>query len=278
LYRLLKKIAEFCGYLLRLSFRYYYLLFAFILAAIAYSYYTTQDSYKTYAGEITLILNDGDVTLYEGIISSLNRYINKGDPEQLDDLLQIPPEKRLKIRSFDASFMEDPQDSTASRAVISICMSDPDAFPAIKNALIDYFERNEYLKSLNSARIASLREQERVFEKDIAEIDSLQKIEYFQRMNEVVFKQERNLLFKTEKQMFFEPKLKLFERKEKVSKKLNARPGVVTVMSAFPPSSAPSLPFRKKVKQDVAIGFLFFFLLAIFLDKRKPIIGYLREK
>jgi len=279
LYRLLKKIARFCGYLLRLSFRYYYLLLPFIFASIVYSYYTSRNNYWTYKGEMTLILNVGDVGLYEGIISSLNRYISDGDPAKLDDALQMPPEERGKICYFNVSFTEeDPQDSTAIRALVSISMIDPNAFPVIKNALIDYFERNEYLKSLNSARIASLKDQERVFEKDIAEIDSLQKIEYFQRLNEVEIKLERNLTYKTEKQIFFKDKVKIFDRKEEVSKKLNARPGVVSVMSEFPPSSVPSLPFRKKVKQDVAMGFLFFSLIAILLDKRKQIMDYLREK
>ena len=278
LYGVLKKIARFCGYLLRLSFKYYYLLFIFILATVSYSYYSTHGDRRMYKGEITLAINDGDADLYKGMISSLNRYLSERDPAGLDSALQIPQAERGKIRFFGSHFTEDPQDTTASRAIIAIGMSNPKAFPAIKNALLDFFERNDYLKSLNSARITSLKEQERVFEKDIAEIDSLQKIEYFKKRNEVEVRQEQNLIFKTEKQMFYQHKSKLLEQKEAVSKELNAKSGVVSVMSEFPPSSQPYLTWRDRIKKDVMKGFLCFLLFSILLDKRKPIINYLRQK
>ena len=278
LYGVLKKIAGFCGYLVRLSFKYYYLLFIFMLATLAYTYYFTHGARRTYQGEITLRLNDGDTDLYKGMISSLNRYLSERDPAGLDAALQMPPEERWKIRFFSDRFMEDPQDTTISRAVISIGMSDPNAFPAIKDALIDFFKRNDYLKSLNSARIASLKEREKLLEKDIVEIDSLQKIEYFKKTDEVGVKHVQNLIFKTEKQMFYEQKLYLLGHKGGAKDALNSKSEIVSVMSVFPPSSQPFFTWRDRIKKDVIKGFLCFLLFSLLLDNRKTIIKYLRQK
>ena len=212
---ILKKIAGFCGYLLRISFRYYYICLIFLLAAVAYSYYRTSGPRKTYRGELTLGLNDGDVKIYSGMLSSLNRYLLDLDPDGLDRVLQMPEEERGKIGAIDDRFIAVDRDSTIWQAVITVIMSDPDAFPVIKNALVDHFNNNEYLRSINLARIASLKEQERLLEKDIAEIDSLQKIEYFQgASNEAKILLDQKIVFKTDKQMFYNDKLRLLKQKE----------------------------------------------------------------
>jgi hypothetical protein len=277
-YGVLKKVAGFCGYLLRLTFKYFYLLFIFILAAVAYTYYTTHGPRMTYKGEVTLALNDGDANLYRGMISSLNRYLAERDPAGLDSALQIPKAEKWKIRFLSDQFTVDPQDTTALRAVITIGLGDPKAFPAIKNALVNFFERNDYLKSLNSVRIAFLKERERLVDIDIAEIDSLQKVEYFKKLNEVEVKQEQNLIFKTEKQMFYRYKLDLLKLKENINEELNAKSGVVSVISEFLPSSQPFFTWRDRIKKDVIRACFGFLLFVLLLDNRKPIIKYLREK
>ena len=274
---ILKQIAGFCGYLLRVVFKYYYLFLIFILAAVAYSYYRTQGPFKIYEAKFTLSINDGDTDLYSEMISSLNRYLLDGDSGRLSSILQISPAEGAKMRAIGNRFVMEPQDSTL-RIVIAVIIKDPIVFPTIKKALIDYFNNNDYLKSLNSVRIASLKEREKLFEKDIAEIDSLQKIEYFQKTNEIDVKLDQKLVLKTNKPMFYSDKLNLLKQKEAVTKELTAKSEVVNLINEFPPSRKPFITMRDVIKKNIAIAFLLSFFLALFLDNWKPIINYLRKK
>ncbi|MDR1729154.1 MAG: hypothetical protein LBR52_00625 [Prevotellaceae bacterium] len=279
LYGILKKIAGFFGYLLQLTFRYYYVFFLFMFAAAAYSYYVTHGARRLYKAEFRVILNDGDLNTYSEIISSLNRYLENRDSERFDDLLQIPPQERGKVGGIFHSVVEG-QDSVVKNTIIGITVgiSSPEVFPTIEKALIDYFKRNDHFNSLNAVRIASLKERERILEKDIAAIDSLQKIEYFQKTNESVIKVDQKMILKTEKQMFYADKLKLLEEKEAVSKELATQPEVVTVVSEFLPSLKPYVSMRHVIVKYVLAAFLLFLFLALLWDNRKSIISYLRKK
>ncbi len=272
-----KKIAGFFGYLLQIIFRYYYLFLIFILAAVAYSYYKTHGHFRVYRAEFTLSINDGDSDLYKEMVSSLSNYLKDEDPSALASALKMDPAEGGKICAIGIRCDIEPIDST-SRAVLAVIMTDPAIFPALENAIIDYFNNNIYLKSLNSARIASLKEHEKLLEKDIAEIDSLQKIEYFQKTGEIGFKLDQKLLIKADKQMFYSDKLDLLKEKEAVSKELAAKPDVVSLVSEFAPSTKPFIRMSDVIVLNIIIAFLCFLAVAISWENRKSIISYLKKK
>ena len=276
-YNVFKKITRLCGYSLRISFKYYYVYLIFILAAVAYSYYKTQGPFKIYESRFSLSINDGDSDLYSEMISSLNRYLLDGDSGSLSSILQISPAEGGKVQAIGNRFVTEPQDST-SRIVIAVILKDPNAFPAIEKALIDYFNNNDYLKSLNLVRVASLKEREKLLEKDIAEIDSLQKIEFFQKTNEMEVKLDQKLVLKTNKPMFYSDKLILLKQKEAVTKELTAKSEIVNLINEFPPSKKPFITMRDVIKKNIAIAFLLSFFFSLCWDNRKSIIDYLRKK
>ncbi len=279
LYDILRKIGGFCGYLLRVTFKYYYVFLLFMFAALAYSYYSTHGARRIYKAEFTLSLNDGDTNLYSEMITSLNNYLAYEDPDRFDDMLKIPSAAKGKVCTIYNQIIED-QDTTTlnTTTVITVVMNNPDAFPAIKDALIAYFKNNEHLKSLNSIRITSLKERERIFEKDIAAIDSLQKIEYFQKTKEAGVKMDQKLVFNTEKQMFYGDKLNLLKEKEAVAKELAAKSEIVTLINEFPSSKKPFIAMRHVILKNVLIAFSLFLFLLLLWDNRKPIISYLQKK
>ena len=277
-YNILKKMAGFCGYLLRIVFKYYYLFLIFILAAVAYSYYKTQGPFKTYEAKFTLSINDGSPDLYLEMTSSLNRYLLDEDPHGLDRILQIPKEEGGNVCGIGNLVIVEPRDSSSLRIILAVIIKDPNTFPTVKKALIDYFNNNDYLKSLNSVRIASLKEREKLLEKDIAEIDSLQRIEYFQKTNEVDVKLDPKLVLKTNKTMFYSDKLILLKQKEAVTKELTAKSEIVNLINEFPPSKKPFVTIRNVIVKNITISFLLSLLLSLFWDNRKLIIDYLRKK
>ncbi len=250
-----------------------------MFAAVAYSYYMTHGDRRAYKAEFRVILNDGDLNTYSEIINSLNRYLRNEDSERFDNILQMPPEKRGKVGTVFYSVVEEKDTVIMNTSIgITFFMSNPDVFPVVKKAMIDYFKKNEHFSSLNAVRIASLKERERILEKDIAEIDSLQKIEYFQKTNESAVKLDQNLILKTEKQMFYTDKLELMKEKEAVSKELAIQSEVVTVISEFLPSLKPAVTMRDVIVKYVFIAFLLFLFFVLLWDNRNPIIVYLRKK
>ena len=272
---ILKQIAGFFGYLLRVTVKYYLLFLLSIFVAVAYSYYSTHGSRRVYRAEFTLSLNDGNLNLYSEMMTSLNRYLAGKDPDGFDNILQIPSAERGKVCAIGNRVVED---STRLKMVIAVLLNDPDAFPVVEKALIDYFKNNDYLKSLNVVRIASLKEREKLFGKDIAEIDSLQKIEYFQKTNETGVKLDQKLVFKTDKQMFYTDKLNLLAEKEAVTKELTAKSEIVSLVNEFPPGTRPFVTLPDIIVKNIVIAFLLFLFLSLLWDNRKPIIDYLRKK
>ena len=265
-YRILRKIAGFLGHLLQLTFKYKYVFLGVFAVTLVYAYYTCSKGSKTYRAGLILELNDGDANFYSGEIVSLNRY---------PAVLQLSNETAGKFMNVGISFSINSNDSTLLRAELSIGLTDPQVFPEIKDALIDYFDRNEYLKSLNTARVASLEMINNILERDIAEIDSLSKIEYFQKKTQEAILSDR-LILKPGIQLFYSDKLTLLEQKDQVTKELTVKSGIVTILSEFQPAENPAPSFRAvAVKYEIA-AFILFLLFALLWNNRKCILNYLR--
>jgi len=274
LYRILKKVAHFFGHLLQLTFKYKYIFFTIVAITAAYAYYCVETG-KTYEARLILELNDGDSDFYSGTITSLNHYFEDEDPVGIASTLQLPDKYVGKLAYIGSSFSINPIDSVLSRAEISLILTDRQTFPVIKKAFVDYFKRNEYLKSLNAQRLAFLETTNSLIEKDIAEIDSLSQIEYFQKKNNEATLSE-GLVLKTGKQLFYSDKLILLEQKDKVTKELAVKSEILTILSEFEPTKKPMTTFLKLSVKHGIISLISFLLLALLWDNRKCIINYLR--
>ena len=262
-YRVLKKIARFLGYLLQLAFRYKYVFLAVVAVTLPYAYYSSK-VHKSYRAGMILELNNGDANFYSGEIAALNRFPSS---------LQLPDEYAGNFRGADISFSINPNDSAALRAELSFGFVNPHSFPVMKNALIDYFKRNEYLKAMNAARMASLEMTNNVIDQNLAELDSLSKIEYFVK-NAVEVTVSNTLLLRAGKQMFYPEKLTLLEEKAKVAEALAVKSEIVTVLSEFQP--VPATSFFSFAVKYLTISIISFLLLAMLWSNRKCIMNYLQ--
>ena len=298
-FQVIKVVVKFVGYLLQLGYRYKYIFLVFIALAIAYSVYTTQSDRKVYKADFILDVNDGDSFLYSEMIKSLNQYLKDDDPKALVSVLQIPVEKTSKLSFLKSYFMIDmnkdsipdvidydnkylPSDTVNVRIqdkiVVSMGMRDIAMYQDVENAIVDYFKRNPYLISLHEARIKSLQEKEKLYDKNIVELDSLQRIEYFQKTNIPELKMDPKLVFKTDKQMFYHDKLNLLKQKEEIVKELTSKQDIVSVVSRFEPTKKPVNSFAKEFTINIIFALVGCLILSLYWENRKRIITYLRKE
>ena len=168
--------------------------------------------------------------------------------------------------------------SVQDKIVIRIGLRDRNAFSTIENALVNYFNTNEYLISLNISRLNSLKEKESMFLKNMAEIDSLQRIEYFEKKNENSIKLDQKLIIKTDKQMFYYNKIDILKQKEDISRNLISKIDITSVISKSQPTAKPLNSLGKTLIKNLIIIYILFLLISLILEYRKPIFDYLRER
>jgi len=278
-----KKIVGFLGYLLQIVYKYKYLYLIFILLAAGYSYRSTRG--KAYRGQFTVRVNDGDLYIYRKILESLSHYIEAEDGKGLADALNIPAEKAYKIAFFGWGFDPEAVDSTSTmpkrnRGFIKIGVTDRDAYPELRDVLINHLKNNEHLASFNNARITSLREREQILDKEIAMIDSLQKVEYFhsEANPEIKLHQGQGLRIKTDKQMYYTDKLKLITERDDIRKELQQNPEIITVILDALPTKQPVNTLKGAFKQYVKLALMLSLILSLCWEFRKTIFNYLRGK
>jgi hypothetical protein len=299
---IIKKIVGSFGYLLQLTYKYRYVFLLFIVAAIAFAIYKTTGDRKIYKSEFIFELNDGDSFLYSEIVNNLNQYLDDRDYTGLAQILNTPVDNTKKISFLKPYFMIDlnndsiidlidyeseynPSDTLNTRAsnriVISAGVKNTAFSPELKDLLMNYFNRNKYLVSINESRLNQLREKEIFYEQNIREIDSLQRIEYFEKKNspEVRMEQSQNgVLMNTNKQMFYKDKIKILKEKEIISKELASNADIIKVIMESQPTSKSIYSFSKTALKYVGIAVGLFFILILLFDFRGNIMAYLRNE
>ncbi|MCB9018320.1 MAG: hypothetical protein WCU80_00430 [Paludibacteraceae bacterium] len=294
---IIKELCSYMGFLLRKTFKYKWLLLLFWLAAIGYSLFQTTGSRKIYEGDMILSIHDGSSSFYADMLSTLDKYVKDKDSEGLAAALDIPDTLAMKVRYIKPHFLIDVNKDSiydmvdysdkyeASDSVyvrmkdginVTLGMGDVRSFPAMETALVSYFMRNRYLQDLNMSRISYLDEMEKSLKKDLVELDSLQRLEYFERSTNGV-NILKDLKINTDKQMFYFNKEDILKKKKSVSGDLLSKAEVVSVSKSYQPTFKS---VNSKIK--VAFGnclkaYLLFLIVALLFDYRKSILDYLNR-
>lgn len=296
-YALLKWMASYIGKMLQLTYRYKVLLAIFFIVAVAYALYQTTGDRKVYRGDMTIAINDGDSFQYAEMINALDQYVKDLDPEGLAKALSISDEIAKEVRFVKPYFQIDMNKDSLSDMVdyngkyqasdtsnirlrnglvISLGMQTTDHYEEMELAIMEYLADNEYLQDLNRARIVSLSEMEKSLRNDLAQIDSLQRIEYFKKSSNGI--NLKDLQINTDKQMFYFNKVDILKRINTIVTQLDAKQEIASVTSKFQPTKKAVNKKSTAIIQNVAIAYLLFLLIALFLKHKKAIMDYLKEK
>lgn len=294
----LKWIGSYIGKMLQLTYRYKILCAIFIIAATAYAIYQTTGDRKIYKGDMTIAINDGNSFQYAEMVNSLNQYVKDLDSEGLatvlditDDIAQevcfLKPHFQIDTNKDSLCDMVDYKDvfqaSDTSNVrlrdglVISVGMKTTDHYKEMEEAIMNYFSKSQYFQDLNMARVAYLSDLQKSLDNDFALIDSLQKIEYFQKNTNGV-NLMKDLHINTDKQMFYFNKVDILKRKKTIATELAAKQDIAVVTAKFQPTKKAVNKKSIAIIHNVLFAYAIFLLIALFLKNKKEIMDYLKEK
>ena len=304
IYGVIKWILSILGYILRAAYQYKLLFLVFALLAVGFSLYESREDNRTYEGYLHLKLNDGESVLYQALVRDLNEYAKEADVEGLAKELDVSAELAARVVKLDAHHVIDKyRDTTVDyidyknrvplgdtvdfavpdQLVISARVKGIEEFAQLEDALKKYFSKNDYLVSLNIARIKLQEEKEWMFHNALMNIDSLQKVEYFKNNNGAnclefssINEKKANVPFvKAKKQMFYDDMQKLFDITGKIEEDMSANLDVVTVLSDFHPVKAPVNSFLKLLLCNGLLALALFVIVAMIWRNKKKIHQYL---
>ncbi len=302
----IKWILQLFGSLLRLIYQYKYLFLICTIATFAWAIYESREENKVYKADLCLRLNDGDVMVYKDMIRNLNQFPMKNDYEGLANVLDLSLEVATKISSFQThavvdinrdsilDFIDYDDDvdlgdtvafSVPNMLVITANVRGVDYFPEVQEALVSYFSKNNYLVSLNIARLAALEEKEWMFHNALMNLDSLQKVDYFHKSSAsgqyLQFSspsEKRDPFVTTKKQMYFNDMKELFKITDEISVDMAANLDIVTIITSFQPVKAERNTFLKNILYTSLIVYSIFLVLALLWKYKESVKEYLTKE
>lgn len=303
-----KSIFSYIGEFCRLMYKYkivFLVLFVFAVGSLAV--YLRRESKAAYA-QMHVVINDGNMFVYENLINQLNGYLVTRQVDGLANALGITSELASKLQSFRYKHVIDEnKDSIAdwvdytdavgcgdsivmkNQFILQVRMTSLDDCAEVQKSLVSYFSKNDYLASLNIARLASLEEREWMFHNALLNVDSLQKVDFFSKdphykMEFASKNEEDKPLLTTKREMYYDHLKNLFDINEKIAVDLSANLEVVTIVSDLQPCRVYGLAdysyvmFVKSPMGKMFIGIVVIILALVLFDRRKRVLKYLKEE
>jgi hypothetical protein len=252
-----------------------------ILAAIGVSYFLKITSPSIYTSDLVLRSN---VIGNEQMISYINRLQNL-DKKSLSETLKLSEETVDNIIGINACWIIDLNKDTIpdyvdyknnhniydttnirmeDRFDIQVRIKSPQELNQLKDGLLNYIGRDPLFQQRNSIRLAQKMELIERLNLDISQLDSLQKVKYFeetrkrpdQNGGQIVFLQEQNT------QLLYRDIYSLYSIKQKLETEIDLYKGIVTVLNDF---SLPTTRVNGLLYYAKQVIPLFFFITLLFL-------------
>ena len=159
------------------------------------------------------------------------------------------------------------------RFVLRITLREVDDLAEYSNSLISYIEKNRLFNELNIFRKEQQLSNLIRVEHDIDQLDSLQKVKYFEETRNLSKTGERQLVFlqDSKTQLFIDEIHMLFDRREKIERELTVYPDVCSVIEEFTPilkSSTGTIYYGTYIVPALVLLTL---IMSLFRDNRESI-------
>lgn len=150
------------------------------------------------------------------------------------------------------------------RFVIMVKLKNPSFLPDIRNGLISYARRDPVFLQKNDFRLRKADELLVRLNYDIKQLDSLQKVKYFEETRKVLPEKGGSMIFLQEQktQLVYEDIYALYQRKQTLDQEKEIYPDLLTVLSDF---YQPAKRYNGGLYYGIVIIPLTFVLMLIFL-------------
>jgi len=269
-------------------------LFVSMVLGVGASYLLKFTSASFYTSDMVLKTNTMTADEMISYINRLHTYCREGNQTALSEAISLKNDKVKNILDISANWIidkgadgiPDMVDFKGTHNVydtINIRMSDrlnirvniiePQELGNVRDGLLKYISADSLSNQRNKLRIRQYQELQERMRYDLEQLDSLQKIKYFeetQRMSQpgngqMIFLQEQKT------QLVYPEIQELFERKQHLDASLTLYKDIVTVLSDF------SIPAQRKnggfyyAKVVVPLFFLLTLIMLILLYNRKKL-------
>ena len=159
------------------------------------------------------------------------------------------------------------------RFVVRARVSYPQVFSLIRDKIIEYIKQDPLFQQKNQVRLAQNKELQLRLTYDIKQLDSLQKVKYFEETRskmrssggQIVFLQEQNT------QLIYSDIYTLYTRKQLIDLDMDLYKDVVTLLSDFTIVTVPINGTLTYVDHIVPVFFILSLIILILLENRKKL-------
>ncbi|MDX9694824.1 MAG: hypothetical protein RBT49_03440 [Bacteroidales bacterium] len=275
-------------------------LITFIILGFIVSYMLFTMTKRYYTSEMTARSNSMNNTVIVNSINLLNDLFISTNYSALSEYLQLTETQAKNIKSINAYYGIDinkdgiadfvdyknsynPKDTTQKRLgnvfYLQISVFDESVFPILKNSIKSYINNNPFVIENNNLRINQAENQIAILRAEIAKLDSLQNVQYFEipktqksNNNQMIVLNEKDI------KLFHEDKIKLNTKILELEKDLAINPDPITVIQDFAQLSKTQNPITKFIKIWVPIFFVLGLICALLWQYRKKIWFLISEK
>ncbi|MGA1976518.1 MAG: hypothetical protein ABSG89_01540 [Bacteroidales bacterium] len=231
-------------------------LLASILIGLGISYLLKIYTRPVYVSEITLRSNSVPNSDMIDYFNKLTVILKEKNFSNIASSMGIMPQTSLKIRNIAAYWVIDRNKDNIpdyvdyrkrfnvydtlntrmqDRFVVSVKVSDPAIFPEISKGLIHYAMGNRSFIESNEFRLSKADEMLARLKYDIKQLDSLQKVKYFEETRNRIPTKEGQMIFLQEQktQLVYDDIYSLYGKKQSFDREKFLYPDILTILSDF---------------------------------------------
>lgn len=261
-----------------------------IALAFGLSYTSMKSTSSLYTTDMVIRNNALNNSL---LISHINR-LNNLNVEAMSRTLGISPETSKNIAGINAFWIidnnkdetmdfvdysnsHDIYDTTnirmPDRVDIRLNIKELQNLTEVRKGIFRYIENDSTFKQQNRLRIKQRTELLNRIEYDIADLDSVQKVKYFEEPRGRIAKTNGQIVFMQEQQLplLYKDIQNLMLKKQELEEELSLYPGIVSLINDFsiPTTRTNSLPFY--LKKYLPVLFITMLILLIIIANREKI-------
>jgi hypothetical protein len=265
-----------------------------LIAGVAFSYFSRSTSESFYTSDLVLRTN---IEYADEVIAYLNRlhnYCIQGNKNALAEAISLTPEQVRNIGDISAYWIIDNgndeipdfvdyqnshnvYDTTnvrmKDRLNVRVQINSPQELSRVRDGMISYIGTNPLFKQRNTLRLQQNEEIISRLKYDISQLDSLQRLKYFEETKNLGSKTSSQMVFLQEQktQLLYPDIYKLYEKKQKMEQDQLIYKDIATVLSDFTIPSERDNGGTYYAKKYIPIFFGITLLLLILIANRKSL-------
>jgi hypothetical protein len=275
-------------------FRKWFPLFLSVLLGIGIAYLLTLTLPSSYSSDMVLRTNTDTPSRMIAYINKLHTYCAENNSAALSNAISIPEKDTKNISDIDAFWIVDlGRDGTpdlvdykdeyyfidsinirmADRLDVRVKIKTPQELTKVKDGIINFIKADSLFQQKNRIRLRQKQEMLTRINYDILQLDSLQKVKYFEETRNMQPKSGGQMIFLQEHntQLIYTDIYSLYTRKQIIESELTMYKDITTVLSEFTISTKRLNGGSYYAVKIVPVFFGLTLLLLIIMANRKKL-------